>query len=105
MDETADEAFFGFDAIVMPTCAIVAPPVADFARDEDYVRLNMALLRNTAVINFLDRCGISLPCHEPGTAPVGFMLMGDHGGDVELFSVAAAVEAVLDQARGAQDGG
>jgi aspartyl-tRNA(Asn)/glutamyl-tRNA(Gln) amidotransferase subunit A len=55
----------------------------------------MAMLRNPTVGNFLDRCGISLPCHASGEAPVGFMLMGEHMGDARLFAVAAAVEAAL----------
>jgi aspartyl-tRNA(Asn)/glutamyl-tRNA(Gln) amidotransferase subunit A len=99
--EAADAVTHPYDAIVMPTCSIVAPPAAAFEADEDYLRLNFSLLRNTAVGNFLDRCAISLPCHEPGAAPVGFMLMGEHGGDEDLFSVAKAVERVLDRARGA----
>ncbi|MDB5316159.1 MAG: amidase family protein, partial [Rhodospirillales bacterium] len=36
-----------------------------------------------------------LPCHTPGEAPVGLMLMGEHGGDTALFAVAAAVESAL----------
>ena len=79
----------------MPTCAIVAPAISEFAEDEDYLRLNFLLLRNTSVGNFLDRCAISLPCHKPGTPPTGFMLMGEWEGDAALFSAAAAVEAVL----------
>jgi aspartyl-tRNA(Asn)/glutamyl-tRNA(Gln) amidotransferase subunit A len=42
----------GFDALLMPTVAITAPPIAAFGRDEDYRRLNALLLRNTSVINF-----------------------------------------------------
>lgn len=57
--------------------------------------MNGLALRNTAVANFLDRCAISLPCHESGSAPVGLMLMGAHGGDRRLLAVAAAVEALI----------
>jgi len=35
-----------FDALLMPTVAITAPPIAAFARDEDYFRLNALILRN-----------------------------------------------------------
>ena len=55
----------------------------------------MLILRNTALGNFLDRCAISLPCHRPGEAPVGLMLMGETMGDARLFQIAAAVEAAL----------
>jgi aspartyl-tRNA(Asn)/glutamyl-tRNA(Gln) amidotransferase subunit A len=84
-----------FDAVVLPTCAITPPAIAAVEDEAAYNRINLLLLRNTAVGNFLDRCAISLPCHAPGTAPVGFMLMGEHGGDARLFSVAQAVEAAL----------
>jgi aspartyl-tRNA(Asn)/glutamyl-tRNA(Gln) amidotransferase subunit A len=49
----------GFDAL-MPTVAITAPPIAALEQDEDYRRLNALLLRNTSVINFLDRCAITV---------------------------------------------
>ncbi len=84
-----------FDAVVMPTCPIIPPAISEVAEQGEYNRINMQLLRNTAVGNFLDRCAISLPCHEAGTAPVGLSLMGEHGGDEALFQVAGAVEAAL----------
>ncbi len=86
----------GFDAVVMPTCPLIPPAIAAVEDEAEYGRINMLLLRNTTVGNFLDRCGISIPCHRPGEAPVGFMLMGEHMGDAKLFSVAKAVEAVLE---------
>jgi aspartyl-tRNA(Asn)/glutamyl-tRNA(Gln) amidotransferase subunit A len=90
--ETAD-----FDAVAMPTCPITPPPIAAFAKDEEFLRLNRLLLRNTALANQLDRCSISLPCHEPGEAPVGFMLTGERGADHALLRLAAGVEAALAQ--------
>jgi aspartyl-tRNA(Asn)/glutamyl-tRNA(Gln) amidotransferase subunit A len=36
-----------------------------------------------------------VPCHLPGEAPVGLMLIGEHGGDRRLFEIAAAVEAAV----------
>ncbi|MGK7867493.1 amidase [Falsiroseomonas sp. E2-1-a20] len=85
----------GFDAVVSPTCPLVPPAIAAVEDEAEYGRINLLLLRNTSVGNFLDRCAISLPCHRPGEAPVGFQLMGEHGGDARLFAVAAAVEAAL----------
>jgi aspartyl-tRNA(Asn)/glutamyl-tRNA(Gln) amidotransferase subunit A len=52
-------------------------------------------LRNPSVANFLDRCSISIPCHRAGDAPVGLMLIGDHGADRKLFAIAAAMEKVI----------
>lgn len=84
-----------YDAVVMPTCPVIPPAIAEVADEREYNRINLLLLRNTAVGNFLDRCAISLPCHEKGTAPTGLMLMGEHGADETLFQTAAAVEAAL----------
>jgi aspartyl-tRNA(Asn)/glutamyl-tRNA(Gln) amidotransferase subunit A len=83
------------DALLMPTVPIVAPRIADLDDERDYNRINLHILRNTALGNFLDRCAISLPCHRPGEAPVGLMLMGETMGDARLFSIAAAVEAAV----------
>jgi aspartyl-tRNA(Asn)/glutamyl-tRNA(Gln) amidotransferase subunit A len=90
-----NEATQDFDALVMPTCPLVPPRIADLAEESEYNRVNLLQLRNTAVGNFLDRCSISLPCHRAGGAPVGLMLVGETMGDARLFSVAAGVEAVL----------
>jgi aspartyl-tRNA(Asn)/glutamyl-tRNA(Gln) amidotransferase subunit A len=84
-----------FDAVLMPTVAIVAPKQSEFAKDADYFRLNGLILRNCALGNFLDRCAATLPIHRGGELPVGLMLMGEHGGDHRLLSVAAAAEAAL----------
>lgn len=84
-----------FDALVMPTCPIVAPRLDELAEDSEYFRLNALLLRNPSTGNFLDRCAISLPCERPGEAPVGLMLMGETGGDRTLFGIAAGIEAAL----------
>lgn len=84
-----------YDALVMPTVPIVAPRIADLDDEREYNRLNLHILRNTAIGNFLDRCSISLPCHRAGEAPVGLMLMGETMDDRRLFAIAAAVEAAL----------
>jgi aspartyl-tRNA(Asn)/glutamyl-tRNA(Gln) amidotransferase subunit A len=84
-----------FDCVVMPTVPIVAPRIADLDDEREYNRINMHILRNTALGNFLDRCAISIPCHRAGDAPVGLMLMGETMGDARLFRLAAAAEARL----------
>jgi len=84
----------GFDALLMPTVAITAPPIAAFERDEDYRRLNALILRNTSVINFLDGCAATVPI--PSTrAPVGLMVVGHHGADHRLLAVARGIESAF----------
>jgi aspartyl-tRNA(Asn)/glutamyl-tRNA(Gln) amidotransferase subunit A len=88
-----------FDALIMPTVPLTAPPMAAFARDEDYFRLNTRLLRNTAIINFLDRCALTVPIETPGTAPVGLMVVGRHGEDRRLLAIGGGIETLLEGAR------
>ena len=94
------EAFSGaaapFDAVVMPTVACIAPTIEEARRsDDDYTRWNLRLLRNAGIVNFLDGCALTLPCHVPGSAPVGFTVCGPTGTDRHVLAVGAAIERVL----------
>src|SRR5438105_5032315 len=85
-----------FDAIVMPSVPCVAPAIAQTeSSDEDYFRWNSRIIRNTGLINFLDGCALTLPCHAKGTAPVGLMVCGPAMSDRRILAVAAAVERAL----------
>jgi aspartyl-tRNA(Asn)/glutamyl-tRNA(Gln) amidotransferase subunit A len=84
-----------FDAMLMPTIPIVAPAIADLASDEAYVKANALALRNPSIVNFINGCAISLPCHAPGTAPVGLTLFGLANTDAALLSVARVVEPIV----------
>jgi len=87
-----------YDAIVMPTVPCVAPTIAQTeASMDDYVRWNMRILRNTGLVNFLDGCAASLPCHEPGSAPVGLTVCGTASTDRHTLAVAAALERALER--------
>ncbi|MEN5065160.1 amidase [Achromobacter aegrifaciens] len=90
-----DRRIAGYDALIMPTTPIVAPAVADLqASDEAYYAANGLILRNPTLINFLDGCALSLPCHAAGTAPVGLMIAGSNGTDRRILSIGLAVEAL-----------
>lgn len=85
-----------FDALLMPTVPIVAPPIADLEASETvFFKHNSLLLRNTAIFNQLDGCAISLPCHAPQSLPVGLMIGGAAMMDARILGVARAVEAAL----------
>ncbi len=84
-----------FDAVVMPTVQIAPPELAPLQDDALAMKVNALCLRNTAIANFLDRPAISMPCHAPDSAPVGFMLMGETGGDRRLLSVARGIEYIV----------
>ncbi len=86
----------GFDVLAMPTVPVIAPPIGDLERDDDlYHRVNLLMLRNPTLINFLDGCAVSLPCHSNGAAPVGLMLARFDGADDKLLAIAEAAERAL----------
>ncbi|EHK67116.1 amidase [Achromobacter arsenitoxydans] len=88
-----DHRIAGYDALIMPTTPIVAPAVADLqASDDAYYAANGLILRNPTLINFLDGCALSLPCHAPGSAPVGLMIAGSNGADRRILGIGLAVE-------------
>ena len=92
----AERAFEGFDAILLPTTPRIAPPIAALeASDAVYFDVNGAMLRNTSIFNFLDGCGLSVPCHGGEDAPVGLMLAGLGGWDARILGIGAAVETAL----------
>ncbi len=84
-----------FDAVLMPTIPIVAPVLSDLTSDDAYVKANGLALRNPSIVNFIDGCAITLPCHDPGTAPVGLSLFGLANTDADLLSVARVVEPIV----------
>jgi len=86
----------GFDALLMPTVPIVAPRIDELQRsDQAYFAANALILRNPTLINFLDGCALSLPCHAPGEPPVGLMLAGASGHDAHILALGQGVEQVL----------
>ncbi len=85
-----------FDAVLSPTVPIVAPSIASVLHnDDEFFRVNALLLRNTSVVNMLDGCAISIPCHTPGQLPVGLMLWHAALHDDAVLDVALQVEAAL----------
>lgn len=84
-----------FDAIVMPTCPLLAPTIEELENAERWHAVRGALLRNNVIANFLDRPALSIPCHLPGEAPVGLMLMGETLGDSKILDVGEAMEREL----------
>ena len=84
-----------FDALLSPTVPIVAPTIASLASDEAFFAVNAQLLRNPAVVNMLDGCALSLPCHQPSEMPVGLMVWSHAMQDDTVLDVSLAIEAAL----------
>jgi aspartyl-tRNA(Asn)/glutamyl-tRNA(Gln) amidotransferase subunit A len=94
-----EAALRGFDAVLSPTVPIVAPPIAQVApgaaNDEEFFRVNTLLLRNPSVVNMLDGCAISIPCHGPGELPTGLMIWQSAMRDDTILNIALQAEAAL----------
>jgi len=97
--DSMEAALQGFDAILSPTTPVTAAPIADVApgaeRDEAFFRLNALLLRNTSVVNMLDGCAISIPCHAPDELPVGMMVWAGAMRDDPVLNIALQIEQLL----------
>ena len=86
----------GEDAIwVMPTVPQIAPEIAALEEDEPYFATNRLMLRNAALVNFLDGCAITLPCHAAGSAPVGMSLVAANNQDRRLLAIARTVAPLI----------
>ena len=84
----------GFDAMVMPTVAILPPTLESVDRDPEAYRIaNMLALRNTTLGNILPCCAVTLPI--PGDIPCGLMVMAPAGHDNRLLRIAATIEKAL----------
>lgn len=85
-----------YDALLMPSVVMVAPAIAPLETDYHlYGKTDRAILRNPSVVNFLDGCALSIPCHQRGEAPVGLMVVGQCGEDRHLLAVGLALESAL----------
>ena len=85
----------------MPTTLETAPTIAEAGKDDEtYNRLAPRMSRNTLAVNLFDGCALSIPCHAPGTAPVGMMIAGTQGTDRRILAVGLAVEGVVRKLHG-----
>jgi Asp-tRNA(Asn)/Glu-tRNA(Gln) amidotransferase A subunit family amidase len=85
-----EAALAGFDALLSPTVPIVAPriqPLID--SDETFFAANALLLRNPSLVNLLDACALSLPCHREGDWPVGLMVWAPALADDRVLAISA----------------
>jgi len=86
----------GYDAMLMPTLPDTAPTIAEVVKDdESYFRFNGRMLRNPSIVNLFDGCALSVPCQDPGSAPVGLMIAGTQNTDRRILAIGLAVEEVV----------
>jgi aspartyl-tRNA(Asn)/glutamyl-tRNA(Gln) amidotransferase subunit A len=84
-----------YDALIMPTTANTPPIIAELVDDKAFTKANLLSLRNCTLINMIDGCAISLPCHRDGEVPVGLMLAASAGADRRIFELAEGMEGAI----------
>jgi aspartyl-tRNA(Asn)/glutamyl-tRNA(Gln) amidotransferase subunit A len=91
-----DRALRHYDYLLMPTVPVIAPPIQSLAGDRIRSELMSALLlRNPAIVSFLDWCALSIPCHRSGEPPVGLTVAARGGRDVSLLGIGKSIEECL----------
>jgi aspartyl-tRNA(Asn)/glutamyl-tRNA(Gln) amidotransferase subunit A len=92
------ERFNDIDIVLCPATMIAAKPLRDAESSiERYSELNLAYLRNTAIGNILNLCGLSVPCgfNDQGL-PIGLMLYARPFGEKNLLRAGAAFQSASD---------
>jgi aspartyl-tRNA(Asn)/glutamyl-tRNA(Gln) amidotransferase subunit A len=86
------------DALLVPATPMPAGPLAEIDRTgESYAQWNARYLRNTAVGNILNLCGVSLPCgFSRDGLPIGLMVYGKPFQEDVALRVARAYERATD---------
>ena len=90
-------AQLGDAILICPTTPSVAMPIAPLEADtEVFFHHNFRTLRNTAIGNFLDWCGMSLPNGQDTEGmPTGFMMCAPHGQDHRVLAAGLAIETLV----------
>jgi Asp-tRNA(Asn)/Glu-tRNA(Gln) amidotransferase A subunit family amidase len=92
-------AMLDYDILLSPTVATTSPQLALFAphaeADDHFTQINALILRNTSIVNLLDGCAISVPCHHPDEMPVGLMVWSYAFNDDRMLASARHIEQVL----------
>ena len=88
LEETA-----GFDAVLMPSCVIMPPKLADLERDLAYFNArNLLALQNTRIGNLMGLAALTLPTGVPST---GIMLCVSPDNTRHLLRLGRAAEEAL----------
>lgn len=99
MIEKTHLATRNYDAILMPTVAMVPPEIAPLLEsDALYAEANAKALRNTALVNVLGRPAATVPVGDANAAPVGLMIVGEHGADAMVQDIAESIDLCINPA-------
>lgn len=83
----------GYDAVIMPSSAILPPNIQKLLDDSDYyIRANLLALRNTRIGNLMGVCALTLPTKQ---ASCGLMICCNPFEERKLLDLGAEIERIL----------
>jgi aspartyl-tRNA(Asn)/glutamyl-tRNA(Gln) amidotransferase subunit A len=86
----------GVDVIASPTLCLTPPLMSDVADADSHLRVNRRIVRNTAWVNYLGLCAITIPVgRDRAGMPVGLQLTAPADAEEKLLTIALAAERVL----------
>ncbi len=93
------------DALLVPTTCIPATPTDSLVSDNySYTKKNILLLRNTAIGNILNLCGLSVPCgFTQDGLPIGLMIYAKPFQEDLILRIGHAFQKVTDWHRTTPD--
>jgi aspartyl-tRNA(Asn)/glutamyl-tRNA(Gln) amidotransferase subunit A len=95
MIQEANERTQGFDALLMPTCPMLAPSIAAVQDLERWQAVHRRLLYPNSIANVLDRCALTTPLQPEAEPPVGLTIVGETMADRSLLETGLAIERVV----------
>src|SRR5205823_8395754 len=84
------------DVIALPTLCLTPPLMSDVTDAESHLRVNRRIVRNTAWVNYLGLCAITMPVgRDRAGMPVGLQLTAPAQAEGKLLTIALMAERVL----------
>ncbi|MEE9319028.1 MAG: amidase family protein [Granulosicoccus sp.] len=93
--ESFSRAMTGFDALLAPTIAMQTPTISE--TEAQFDRINPTMLRNTAMINLVDGCALTLPVSSVSgcPTPAALMICQATAKDDQILAVADLLDELL----------
>jgi aspartyl-tRNA(Asn)/glutamyl-tRNA(Gln) amidotransferase subunit A len=93
---TAAPRLDAVDVIASPTLCLTPPLMAEVADAESHLRVNRRIVRNTAAVNYLGLCAVTmLVGRDSAGMPVGLQLTAPANAEERLLAIALTAERVL----------
>ncbi len=93
---TAAARLDAVDVTASPTLCLTPPLMSEVADADSHLRVNRRIVRNTAWVNYLGLCAITMPvARDRAGMPVGLQLTAPARAEEKLLTIALAVERLL----------